>query len=207
MMLRKRQNCRYGIALHFGYFCRHHHHHYLNSLLFAFNILSFQVTNVLMLAVDSSIKTKQKGRKACVKCSCQSVHPGMWFRHTLLLALQTKIVGGRDSLPSPSYGPSITSIPPRRLTPPNDLHHLPLPQPQILRHRIPHLDPRQLTLLQPISLQQLHFLFRTQQFMCWHQLMMRNIHQQILLLECFNYGRENDGDDLERGGRDGCLCD
>lgn len=36
---------------------------------------------------------------------------------------------------------------------------------------------------------------------------MRNIHQQILLLERLNDGREHDGDDFERGGRDGGLRD
>ena len=36
---------------------------------------------------------------------------------------------------------------------------------------------------------------------------MCNIHQQILLLERFDDGRENDGDDFERGGRDGGLRD
>ena len=40
-----------------------------------------------------------------------------------------------------------------------------------------------------------------------HQLMMRNIHQQILLLERLDNRREHDGDDFERGGRDGGLRD
>ena len=34
---------------------------------------------------------------------------------------------------------------------------------------------------------------------------MRNIDQQILLLERFDDGRENDRDDFQGGGRDGCL--
>ena len=34
---------------------------------------------------------------------------------------------------------------------------------------------------------------------------MRNIDQQVLLLERLNDGREDDGDDLERCGRDRCL--
>lgn len=36
---------------------------------------------------------------------------------------------------------------------------------------------------------------------------MRNIDQQILFLEGLDDGWENDGDDLERGGGDGGLCD
>ena len=97
---------------------------------------------------------------------------------------------------SRSYTPPITSIPPRRLTPPNNLHHLPLPQPKILRHRIPHLNPRQLTLLQPIPLQQLHLLLRAQKLMRRHQLMMRNIDQQILLLERLDDVVRDGGDDF-----------
>lgn len=83
----------------------------------------------------------------------------------------------------PSNGPPITRVPPRRLTLPNNLHDLPPPQPQILGHRIPRLNPRQLTFLQPIPLQQLFFLRRAHQDMFRHQLMMRNIDQQIRLLE------------------------
>lgn len=37
--------------------------------------------------------------------------------------------------------------------------------------------------------------------------MMGDIDQQILLLKRFDDGRENDGDDFERGGRDGGLGD
>lgn len=36
---------------------------------------------------------------------------------------------------------------------------------------------------------------------------MRNIDQQILLLECLDDGRENDRDDFQRGRGNGCLCD
>lgn len=38
-----------------------------------------------------------------------------------------------------------------------------------------------------------------------YKLMMRNIDQQILLLERLDDGRENDGDDFQRGGGDGGL--
>lgn len=89
----------------------------------------------------------------------------------------------------PLYRPPIARIPPRRLTLPNNLNHLPPSQTQIPRNRIPRLNPRQLTFLQPIPLQQLLLLIHTQQHMLRHQLMMRNIHQQILLLE----GLDHDG--------------
>ena len=36
--------------------------------------------------------------------------------------------------------------------------------------------------------------------------MVRDIDQQILLLERLDDGREDDRDDFQRGGRDGCLC-
>jgi hypothetical protein len=44
----------------------------------------------------------------------------------------------------------ITSIPPRSLTLPNNLHHLSSPKSIIPSHRIRNLNPRQLRLLQPI---------------------------------------------------------
>ena len=182
---------------------------YLNSSLFPFGILSFQTNEWNHVGCGCFFREKKPiPSSTCVKSPFQSVHYGMRFKNAVLRSPPIKTTKSLlNSSLFPSDRPPVTSIPPGRLTSPNDLHHLPFPQPQILRHGIPHLDPRQLALLQAISLQQLHLLLRTQKLMRRHQLMMRNIDQQILLLEGLDDGGENDGDDLERGGGDRGLCD
>lgn len=107
----------------------------------------------------------------------------------------------------PSYRPPITCVSSSGLTLPDDLNHLPPPQPQIPRHRIPRLNPRQLALLQAIPLQQALLLLRTQQHMLRHQLVLRDVDQQILLLEGLDDAGQHDGDNLERRGGDALLGD
>lgn len=43
--------------------------------------------------------------------------------------------------------------------------------------------------------------------MLGHELMVGDVDEQILLLEGLNDGGQHDGDDLQGGGRDGCLGD
>lgn len=103
----------------------------------------------------------------------------------------------------PLYRPPITHIPPSRLALPDDLDHVPSLQTQIPRHRVRHLDPRQLRLLQPVPLQQLLLLLRAEQHVLRHELVVRDVDEQVLLLEGLDVLVAADGAlDLERGGRD-----
>lgn len=108
---------------------------------------------------------------------------------------------------APSYAPPVTRIPARRLALPDNLHHLALPQTEVLGHGIPDLDPGQLALLQAVALQQLDLLLGAQELVRGHELVVRDVDQQVLLLERLDDVRLDGGDDLERGGGDGGLRD
>lgn len=64
------------------------------------------------------------------------------------------------------------------------------------------LNSGQLTLLHPIPLQQRLLLLPTQQNMLRHKLVLRNINQQIILLEQLNLSRLHRWYNLHCGGRD-----
>lgn len=82
-----------------------------------------------------------------------------------------------------SEDPSVARVPARSLRPPDNLHHISPFQPQIPRNRIAELYPRQLRLLQSVSIQQHLLLLIAEQHMSRHELVLRDIDQQVLLSE------------------------
>lgn len=67
------------------------------------------------------------------------------------------------------------------------------------------LDPRQLRILQTIPLQQSLSLLPTQEHMFRHELMLRDVHQQLALherLDATHVGHARDDLERARGGRD-----
>jgi hypothetical protein len=82
-----------------------------------------------------------------------------------------------------SQAQTITRVPSRRLTPPNDLDNISLLQTEVPSDRVVLLNPGQLTLLQSVSLQQSLLLQLAKQDMFRHQLMLSNVDQQIFLQE------------------------
>src|SRR5579859_266855 len=73
----------------------------------------------------------------------------------------------------------ITSIPPRSLALPNNLHHLSPSKSIIPSHRICNLNPRQLRLLQPIPGQQFLLLLRSHNNMSWNKFMVSDVDQEF----------------------------
>ena len=83
----------------------------------------------------------------------------------------------------------------------DDFDDLATSQAKVFGHRIAVLNPWELPLLDAVLLEQRLLLDAAQQDVLRHQLVMRNIHRQVLLLESFDADRQHGGYDLERGRR------
>lgn len=84
-----------------------------------------------------------------------------------------------------SNDPSVTGISASRLGLPDDLDHLRSPQAQVFGHWVVDPDPRQLCLLQAISAEQVSLLFRAEQHVLGHELVLADVNQQVVFLEDF----------------------
>lgn len=94
----------------------------------------------------------------------------------------------------------VTGISTRRLTNSDNLDNLSPLEPQIPRHRILLQDTRQLRLLQAVPLQQRSLLLPGEQHVPRHQLVVRNVDQQVVLEEALNLGQALDGSKRLAGG-------
>jgi hypothetical protein len=90
----------------------------------------------------------------------------------------------------PSNDPSVTGVSASRLRLPDNLDHLRSPQTQVFRHGVVDPYPRQLRLLQAVSAEQVALLFRAEQNVLGHELMLADVHEQVVLFENFEHGRE-----------------
>lgn len=88
-------------------------------------------------------------------------------------------------LPFSSNDPSVTGVSTSRLRLPDDLDHLRSPQAQVLGHRVVDPDTRQLCLLQAVSAKQVSLLFRAEQHVLGHELVLADVDQQVVFLEDF----------------------
>ena len=84
-----------------------------------------------------------------------------------------------------SHNESIGNISASCLRRPNDLHHLPPLEAEVPGNRVPTLDPHQLVVLQLVPQQQLLLLLLRHHYVLWHQLVLRNVDQQLGLEKLF----------------------
>lgn len=106
------------------------------------------------------------------------------------------------------HAESVGGVATRCLTRPNNLDNLPPLQPKIPRYGILLQNPRQLRLLQPIPLQQRRLLVPAQHDVLGHQLVVRDVDEQVVLQEALNLGQALEaGERLARRGRQGHVGD
>jgi len=122
--------------------------------------------------------------------------------------LRTNTCFFRLSVISPnSNNPSVTGVPASRLRLPDDLHDLRSPQAQIFGHWVVDPDPWQLCLFQAVSAEQVSLLFRAEQHVLGHELVLADVDEKVVFLEDFEDRREERGDDFQSGGGDFCAGD
>ena len=122
--------------------------------------------------------------------------------------LRTNTCFFRLSVISPnSNNPSVTGVPASRLRLPDNLDHLRSPQAQVFGHWVVDPDPRQLCLFQAVSAEQVSLLFRAEQHVLGHELVLADVDQEVVFLEDFEDGWEERGDDFQSGWGDFCAGD
>lgn len=124
---------------------------------------------------------------------------------------QTMQYGPQSDFPAPhirlpisaSDAESVAGIPAGRLTVPDNLDNLPPPETKVLGHGVRRQDTRELRLLQTVPLQQGDLLVARQQHVFRHELVVRDVDEQIRLEEALDLGVGLDAlECLARRGRE-----
>ena len=84
-----------------------------------------------------------------------------------------------------SNNPSVTGVSASRLGFSDDLDHLRSPQAQVFRHGVVNPDSRQLRLLQAVSAEQVSLLFRAEQYVLGHELVLADVDEEVIFMEDF----------------------
>ena len=107
----------------------------------------------------------------------------------------------------PLNDPSVTGVPTSRFRLPDNLDHLRSPQAQVFGHGVVDPDSRQLCLFQAVSAEQVSLLFRAEQDVLGHELVLADVDEEIIFLEDFEDGGEERGNDFQGAGGDFCAGD
>jgi hypothetical protein len=84
-----------------------------------------------------------------------------------------------------SNNPSVTGVSASRLGLPDDLDHLRSPQAEVFGHWVVDPDSGKLCLFQAVSAEQVSLLFRAEQDVLGHELVLADVDQEVVFLEDF----------------------
>lgn len=85
----------------------------------------------------------------------------------------------------PSNDPAVTGVSAGCLGFPDDLDYLRSPQAQVLGHWVVDPDSGQLRFLQTVSAEEVSLLFRAEQHVLGHKLVLADVHEEVVFLEDF----------------------